>query len=1477
MQKFMYKQQGAISIFLAIILIPMMCIASVYIDASRIRLAKSVASSAGDLTLNTALTNYDNILKDMYGLFAVSQTEDELMDNLEDYYRKSLTSAGLTAEDANTYVGKIMAQLGMVADGSDVSDLLRIELDEGQDIIKKNETASLANPYMLKKQIVEFMKYRFGVGVGMSFISSLKSFDTLAEQMTVIDNRTTYYEEQTTVIEACEIAWKNIVKYNELNTNVTYFDNLKTELEKAKDNYKYITNNYLMDFYNSKSRDSANKNYYAEESTIVIKKTSDTPEEYKLYVNGTEHTDFGTYTNTTPATDEKLSQLSTDLCTHSDNFKTLKNSDKYSIIFMTGNDAGVYENQRVIQFNRLAEEDDNISDTMKDYYITYHSLAKAIQSVKDSITYYEGEITKLEGEIDDLEDDIAANESKISISQGLVNVSQTAIDANNVIISGHEYEIDVLIAAQTIANMIDTATQIAAIQEKIDALEDDNSELQAEIDTQNADIARWEEENEGYQEEIDEKQETIEEYQQKVTDLNALLTKQVTYYGTTKTYEGILEAKKANYNADCNLYAEVVKRMLDIINLKDVTKEFINGTSIRQDNTEWVAGTKSNEEIKRIAEKIGEYHDTLKSASEFLGTASSKLGEVITSLETGGNLYKARETWEKSAEVDKISGTVVSQQNADEVKTVEEFMDAEEVKELKTRVDGTKSTIDTILAEVESYYYAEGNLYDIVDIDTLITTIDACSVSFDFVDVPLKYADLKTKSNEIYTAYMKYPSHIMSKPWEGQSSTDWINSVHPVMETAGGECAFYNYLKKNFPNITEDGAAQVNTTNKKKGEIGESEEKLKSAGDSAKNESVPDGSAKGPEFGTSGNTLSENSPSKYWESTLKAAVQEQNANAGNSEEGIGTLDAESPDFISQLSSLFSKIGDMLASFAVDFRDNIYIADYVLSMFSYDTYEKEKMYNILKEKGDVDGEAGDLSDLLKQATTGSLYNDSNSDGVYEFIGTKYPEDYQKAARTLTNIPISPNNNKAYLSEVEYIIYGANGTGDTYATIFGIRFAFNTIYAFTDSEIREGALSLATSVFGCPPLTFLVPIAQVAIIIAIALGESGIDLGMLKAGMEVPLFKTNSTWVLKFSSLMKTLASEAADAAIDYVADKATATAKELVDSGVATLNSWLDKTDAEVDEWLDAQAGELQTLTGTVEEGINETITRYSDAAINQLVSICQVAESLKDSSGKIDGQTEVEYIKAKLTTWLNDESAGLDAQTLANDIGYMAKEAAISIILSNDTYINDILAAIRMAQDNATETVVAITEKMQEKIQLVRTNINLAIDSTNQKIKDYKTQAVQKISDAIDDGGAKFKDAISEAINGKTADLKEAIGGMDTSGAEKLTINKDGNTAATFLAFSYSDYLRLFLVIGLTFNQEDILLRTADVIEANVKLKDDDKTTFLMKEAYTYVNIEADLKVKPLMLTLPFMKDLTDTNLSGEDWYTVEYKGILGY
>ena len=67
------KTKGAVSIFLVIILVPMMTVSALFVDASKIKLGRGVAESAGDLTLNTALTDYDTMLKDMYGLFATAQ------------------------------------------------------------------------------------------------------------------------------------------------------------------------------------------------------------------------------------------------------------------------------------------------------------------------------------------------------------------------------------------------------------------------------------------------------------------------------------------------------------------------------------------------------------------------------------------------------------------------------------------------------------------------------------------------------------------------------------------------------------------------------------------------------------------------------------------------------------------------------------------------------------------------------------------------------------------------------------------------------------------------------------------------------------------------------------------------------------------------------------------------------------------------------------------------------------------------------------------------------------------------------------------------------------------------------------------------------------------------------------------------------------------------------------------------------------
>ena len=52
---------------------------------------------------------------------------------------------------------------------------------------------------------------------------------------------------------------------------------------------------------------------------------------------------------------------------------------------------------------------------------------------------------------------------------------------------------------------------------------------------------------------------------------------------------------------------------------------------------------------------------------------------------------------------------------------------------------------------------------------------------------------------------------------------------------------------------------------------------------------------------------------------------------------------------------------------------------------------------------------------------------------------------------------------------------------------------------------------------------------------------------------------------------------------------------------------------------------------------------------------------------------------------------------------------------------------------------------------------------------------------------------------------------------------------------------------------------------------------FSLSKSYTYLTIRADLAVKPLFMTLPFMAETVENQLTGTNWYTITYSGSQGY
>lgn len=97
--------------------------------------------------------------------------------------------------------------------------------------------------------------------------------------------------------------------------------------------------------------------------------------------------------------------------------------------------------------------------------------------------------------------------------------------------------------------------------------------------------------------------------------------------------------------------------------------------------------------------------------------------------------------------------------------------------------------------------------------------------------------------------------------------------------------------------------------------------------------------------------------------------------------------------------------------------------------------------------------------------------------------------------------------------------------------------------------------------------------------------------------------------------------------------------------------------------------------------------------------------------------------------------------------------------------------------------------------------------------------------------------------------------------------------------FSYSDYMKLLLFLKLLGSESyNIYGRLSDVIQTNMSkcvLKDDEYT---FEKSQVYYTINANVKVKPLMLDTSYIKSfMGDASNRMENWNTIIYSTTRGY
>ncbi|MCD7739075.1 MAG: DUF5702 domain-containing protein [Lachnospiraceae bacterium] len=198
-KRYRRKHQGIITVFVTLIMVPVVVFTGLFVDLARLKLSGSQAVMAADAYGEAVLSEYQNVLKELYGLFAVTQSEEglEAIKTLGDYILYSY----------NPTEGDVELSGFMPYAGADV----KLEYTAV-------ENATLGNESVLMTQVAEFMQYRI--------IEEVVDFTGILDAVEGINNQDADMEATEKVQEIAETSSDALDKiedyYNQLKVIYEY-------------------------------------------------------------------------------------------------------------------------------------------------------------------------------------------------------------------------------------------------------------------------------------------------------------------------------------------------------------------------------------------------------------------------------------------------------------------------------------------------------------------------------------------------------------------------------------------------------------------------------------------------------------------------------------------------------------------------------------------------------------------------------------------------------------------------------------------------------------------------------------------------------------------------------------------------------------------------------------------------------------------------------------------------------------------------------------------------------------------------------------------------------------------------------------------------------------------------------------------------------------------------------------------------------
>lgn len=1541
--------QGSISVLLVIILLPMMTFSAIIVDISRVNMAKQMMSSAGDLTMNTALANYDTILKDVYGLFAVSQAEgmtnEQLGTELNKYFAKTLSSYGVVSEeDADDYVATLIGDFRDILNEGSIDTKNFLELNNINLTATPVEGSSLANASVMRKQIVEYMKYRAPMGLGLSFLDSLTSFKKMDAQNKVVEAQVKAQESTQDVTKACQTLIKLIRDYDkrvaEINGALTgvsssgdpavipledYDTHASKYLSSWGENYTHINKLNLVFLANTPSVDSVYLKSLAYASGERYIKSDGT-----LY-SGSNSTGINVNPNLAGDTAGAKTQIDQQIANLNNNYKGYAN--KYSNSMLPSNLLTYNANN----INAATISKDN-EDSAISSFIKFEKFLRD-QSENGSVT--NTQVRSVLEQIATLDKYRANYETKINADISAAEAEkQAAQTALNTQISNRD----------NAARAMDNA--ITAINNNLTAFaEGQTGQLSSVLDQLPARSVGYSSYYTSYIKAGTSDNKYIEAFRQQVNGPMATA-------GTSDQKKVISEAKayiaQSNYNPDgfeqhmkdkCSTDQEnelVFKYLCCLMKCHSQAKKYNTNIGKYDEAVGKIPGAQStlNQATQKVNTLNGQKTGTINSVkgciqgfysfgvayqadayyyNHYINAAKNTVGPEAQKIQTHfsqllayleelradlnaidvqvGVVKEAIETYNSNLNSwssanttyeNSNGGDSFSSQTSDDIEKARTEYDAALYDTLDTFVIAMWNEFDdlyTKLTETTNFTYGSKRIDQIASADDLISAISDTSFS-DVVTVEeatQKLSSLYKAETMDYVPYtMDYSKQLgfLTPQILQIQALKYLNSAYPddsklteEQKTANAtQESNYNTAKDKLTGKTASGSGESGGSTDTGAASGSGDEVTSDFGYTFNSQTI---------LGSLPSNLTSTDKKEFSDAeyTLTETGEGDDAKL-NASSGVGGQTSKS-------SSVLSGIGD-IATTAVE---NLYILNYVFENFSYNTIVQNQIIQDNKDK------VGDDSVLIQITGAKSLFN--NADTVAAA---------KKDITTLSNFAINEKNNYLYGGEIEYILFGNSNPGKNVtsakASIYAIRFGFNCIFAFTDSEIRNSTMAAGLAVQAATLGIVPYQVVQIVLQLALAAAESAIDLSAMNHGLSVAIVKTKDTWSLSMSGAANALEG-AANAAAQMITDKATDLATNVISSVTNGLN---DLVDAGADELkgalYDLQDNMTTAATGVL-EGVVDNVLSSIMSKIEEGLNDLQYVNVGNTTAGEIVDQlpTKAEVraeavslfqsIRGQVSAIVTDACGG---NAMAQSIASKLEEEAIDLVNQMET---EVLAQIDSAGD--ADITGYITGKMNElKLYLinlgnefvnqltteVRLKAEAAVDSTSTQIQDYISQCGEDLSEEA-------ADIIKEEVSAFTDDFVNTT--LKVNGTTSSPTDTKSSVVSMF-KFGYKDYLMLLTYISICCG-DSVLVRTSDVIQMNLQSAGEGadfqhkanagEGSFLMSKAYTYISISATADLDMFFMDFGiFANQVADDNADAENGTDtteetngtkITYKGLLGY